>query len=48
MNKAEIDIVIGILKSIITLVEVVDPQAAQNKVVIEVQNVINTLQALGL
>lgn len=39
---------IGILKSILAVVEVIDPNAAQNKIVVEINNVINTLQALGL
>jgi len=48
MNKAEIDIVVGILKGVITLVEVVDPAAAQNRVVKEITYAISALQALGL
>lgn len=48
MSKVEIDMVIGVLKGIISLVESVDANAAQNKVVIELNNVIVTLQALGL
>lgn len=48
MNKVEVDMLIGILKSILLVVETVDPKAAENKVVIEINNVITTLQALGI
>lgn len=48
MSKVEVDMLIGILKSILLVVETIDPKAADNKVVIEINNVINTLQALGL
>lgn len=48
MNKTEVDMVIGVLQSVIAIVEKVDPAAAQNKVVVEINNIITTLQALGL
>lgn len=48
MNKVEIDILIGVLKSLISLAETLDPNVAQNKFIIEVNNAIAALQALGL
>jgi hypothetical protein len=48
VNKVEIDVIIGILQSVIALVEVVDANAAQNKVVVEINSAIAGLQALGL
>lgn len=46
--KVELDAVLGALQAIIGLVEHIDPQAAQNPVVIELQKVINLLKSLGL
>jgi hypothetical protein len=48
MNKAEIDIIIMSLNSIISLLTTLDPALAQNKVVADLQAAISTLQALGI
>lgn len=48
INKIEIDIALGILKSVIALVESVDPEAAKNPVVIQIENAIKVIQSLGL
>ncbi len=48
MLKADIDIAIGIAKSIISLVENIDPQAADNAVVKELNRLIDILQSIGL
>lgn len=46
--KDEIGIVVDGIQTIINLVERVDPNAANNVVVIELQKVIDILKALGL
>lgn len=48
MNPVEIEMVVGLLKSVIALVEAVDPDAAKNKVVIDITAAIDTLQKLGI
>lgn len=48
MNKAEIDILIGIVKSLISFAEVLDSNLAQNKLVKDLNESIAALQALGL
>ena len=48
MDKASIDVIICIINSIIKLVESLDPAIAQNKVVVDLQKAIETIQALGL
>lgn len=48
MNTAEIALVIGALKSLISLIEAFKPSLATNKVVIEIQSAITALEAMGL
>lgn len=48
MNKVEIDIMIGVLKSLIKLAETLEPNLAQNKFIQEINTAIAALQALGL
>ena len=48
MLKEDIDIAIGIAKSIIALVENIDPNAAENSVVKELNRLIGIIQAVGL
>ena len=48
MNKPEIDIMIGVLKSLITLAETLEPNLAQNKFIADINTAIAGLQALGL
>lgn len=48
INKQEIDVAIGILKSIISLIESIDPDFAKNPVVIQIENAIKVIQSLGL
>ena len=48
MTKTEIDIIIMSLNSIISLLTTLDPALAQNKVVVDLQAAIATLQSLGI
>lgn len=48
VNKVEIDMAINILQSIIALIEKIDPQAANNKIVIDINRAIESIKALGL
>jgi len=48
MNKAEILLIIGSIKSLIAIVEAFKPDLAHNKVVIELQNAITALETLGV
>jgi hypothetical protein len=48
VNKVEIDVIIGILNSVISLVESIDPESAKNPVVVQIQNAIKVIQGLGL
>jgi hypothetical protein len=48
MNKVEVDIVIGILQSVLLLAEKIHPQLENNPTIIAINKTISTLQALGL
>jgi hypothetical protein len=48
MNKEEIDILIGVLQSVITVAEKINPNLQTNKVIIAVNKGIAVLQGLGL
>lgn len=48
MIKEDVDIAIGIAKSIIGLVESLDPNAADNAVVKELNRLIGIIQSIGL
>lgn len=48
MDKATVDLLIGVLQSVIKIVEAVDPAAASNKVVVDALKAIEVLQGLGL
>lgn len=48
MDKVTIDLIIGVLQSVIKIVESVDPAAAQNKVVIDVEKAISVIKGIGL
>ena len=48
MDSAGIVAITGIISSIISLIEKLDPTLAQNKVLEDLQKAISTLQSLGL
>lgn len=48
ISKIEIDLIIGCLNTVINMLISIDPNAAQNKVVIDIQAAIASLQALGI
>jgi hypothetical protein len=48
MDKATIDLILGLFESIIKIVEGIDPNAANNKVVVDIQKAIAVIQGLGL
>lgn len=48
MNKTEIELIVDVLRAVISLVEQVDPASEQNKVVIAVAKAISLLQELGI
>lgn len=48
MNKIEIDIVIGILQSVLLLAEKIHPSLENNPTVMAINKAISTLQTLGL
>ena len=48
MNKVEIDMIIGVLTSVISLLTSIDPALGQNKIVMDIQAAISALQSLGL
>jgi hypothetical protein len=48
VNVAEVSLVITLLTDLLAVVEAVEPSAAQNKTVQEIQAAIAAVQALGL
>lgn len=48
MNKTEIDMIILALQSALTVFETIDPSAANNQVVKDINNAISLLQTMGL
>ena len=48
ISKAEIDLLLGVLNSVLAMLEGIDPAIAQNKVVLDIQSAIKSLQAIGL
>lgn len=48
MNKIEIDIVVGILQSLLLLAEKIHPGVENNPTVLAINKAITTMQALGL
>lgn len=48
MNKVEIDVIIGLIESLIKLVSIYSPGLAKNPAVVELEAAIKGLQALGL
>ena len=48
VTKLEIDLIIGVLNSVCMMVTTIDPNAAQNKVFIDIQNAISLLQSMGV
>lgn len=46
--KLQVDMIIGILNSLLAALLALDPALQNNKVIAELQNVIAALQALGL
>jgi hypothetical protein len=48
ISKAEVDLLIGVLNSILAMLEGIDPNLAQNKIVMDIQSAIKSLQAIGL
>lgn len=47
MNKIEIQIIIGILQSALSLIGHLDPDLAKNKVFVDINEAMNLLQSLG-
>ena len=48
INKEEVEIVVGVLKSLVALYVMANPEAKDNKVVTALQNGINVLQIAGI
>ena len=48
LTKGEIDMILGILNSILLVIQTINPKSANNPVILEIQNVIKNLQALGI
>ncbi len=48
INKAEIDLLLGVLNSVLEMLEGIDPALAQNKIVLDIHSAIKSLEALGL
>lgn len=48
INKMEIDLIIGVLNSVIAMIETLFPDSADSTVLLEIKSVIKTLQELGV
>jgi hypothetical protein len=48
MNKTEIDILIGVVSSLLSFAETIDANVAQSKLVSDLNDAIAALKALGL
>jgi len=48
MNKAEVDMIIVAIKSALTVFETLDPSAANNEIVKDLNAAISTLEAMGV
>jgi hypothetical protein len=48
MNTAELEVIVTIIKSVISLVEMIDEKAAENPIVVDLNKAIYALHALGI
>lgn len=48
MNKLEIDMIIGMIQSLINMIEMYNPDLAKNPVIAELEKAIEAIKALGL
>lgn len=48
ITKIEIDLIIGILNSVLSMIENIDPDASKNRVFVDVKNAISLLQRMGV
>lgn len=48
INKMEIDMIIALIQSVVTMIETYNPNLASNPIIAELQKAIAGIQALGL